>query len=86
MLKIETVGVFSYRLTMELEEQICALDVRREIIDLVDDEYPVLGQDLELIGQVVLKIGLFEQINELEAVDMVCPERFKPRLSNLQLV
>ena len=42
----------------ELEEQVCTLDVHREIADLVNDEHPVLGQNLELIRQAVLKVGL----------------------------
>ncbi len=55
----------------ELEEQVCTLDVHRKIADLVDDEHPVLGQNLELIRQTVLKAGLLELFNELVAVDVV---------------
>ena len=55
----------------ELEEQVCTLDVHREIADLVNDEHPVLGQNLELIRQAVLKVSLLELLNELVAVDVV---------------
>ena len=55
----------------ELEEQVCALDVHREITDLVNDEHPILGQNLEFIRQAVLEMGLFELLNELVAVDVV---------------
>ena len=55
----------------ELEKEICALDIHREIADFVDDEHPVLGQDLELVRQAVLKMGLFELLNKLVAVDAV---------------
>ena len=44
----------------ELEEQIGALDVHREITNLVNDEHLVLGQHPELVRQAVLKVGLFE--------------------------
>ena len=37
----------------ELEEEVCALDIHREIAGFVDDEHPVLGQNLELIQQTV---------------------------------
>jgi hypothetical protein len=43
----------------ELEEQVCALDIHRKIADFVNDEHPVLGQNLELIRQAVLKMSLF---------------------------
>ena len=55
----------------ELEEQVCTLDVHGEIADLVNDEHPVLGQNLELVRQAVLKVGLLELLNELVAVDVV---------------
>ena len=55
----------------QLEEQVCALDVHGEVADLVDDKHPVLGQNLELIRQTVLKVGLLELFNELVAVDVV---------------
>ena len=55
----------------ELEEQVCTLDVHGEVADFVDDEHPVLGQNLELIRQTVLKVGLLELFNELVAVDVV---------------
>ena len=55
----------------ELEKQVCALDVHREIADLVNDEHPVLGQNFELVRQPVLKVGLLELFNELVAVDVV---------------
>ena len=55
----------------KLEEQVCTLDVHGEVADLVDDEHPVLGQNLELIRQTVLKVGLLELFNELMAVDVV---------------
>ena len=52
----------------QLEEQVCALDIHREIAGFVDDEHPVLGENLELIRQTVLKVGLLELFNELVAV------------------
>ena len=52
----------------ELEEQIGALDVHREITNLVNDEHPVLGQHPELVRQTVLKVGLFELLSELMAI------------------
>ena len=55
----------------ELEEQVCTLDVHGEVADFVNDEHPVLGQNLELIRQTVLKVGLLELFNELVAVDVV---------------
>ena len=55
----------------ELEEQVCTLDVHGEVADFVNDEHPVLGQNLELIRQAVLKVGLLELLNELVAVDVV---------------
>ena len=33
----------------QLEGQVCAVDVHREVDDPANDEHPVLGQDLELI-------------------------------------
>ena len=42
----------------ELTEQVCALDIHRKIADFVNDEHPVLGQNLELF-------------NKLMAVDVV---------------
>jgi hypothetical protein len=35
------------------------LDIHRKIADFVNDEHPVLGQNLELIRQAVLKMSLF---------------------------
>ena len=55
----------------ELEKEICALDIHREIADFVNDEHPVLGQNFELVRQAVLKVGLFELLNKLVAVDVV---------------
>ena len=55
----------------QLEEQVCALDVHGEVADLIDDEHPVLRQNLELIRQTVLKMGLLELLNKLMAVDVV---------------
>ena len=55
----------------KLEEQVCALDVHGEVADLVDDKHPVLGENLELVRQTVLKMGLLELFNELVAVDVV---------------
>ena len=57
----------------ELEEQVCALDVHGEVADFVNDEHPVLGQNLELIRQAVLKVSLLELLNELVAVDVLLP-------------
>ena len=47
------------------------LRYHREIAHFVDDEHPVLGQNLELIRQTVLKVGHLELFNELVAVDVV---------------
>ena len=58
----------------QLEKQICALNVHREITDFVDNEHPVLGQHLELVQQAVLKKSFFEQLNELVTVDVVSGE------------
>ena len=55
----------------QLEKQICALNVHREIADFVDDQHPVFGQHFEFVWQTVLKMGFFEQLNELVAVDIV---------------
>ncbi len=55
----------------ELEEQIGTLDIHREITDLVNDEHPVLGQDLEFVEQTVLKVSFFQLLNQLVAVDIV---------------
>ena len=55
----------------QLEEQICPLNVHREIADLVDDQHPVFGQHFEFVRQAVLKMGFFELLNELMAVDVV---------------
>ena len=52
----------------ELEEQVYTLDIHGEVAGFVDDEHPVLGQNLELIRQTVLKVGLLELFNELVAV------------------
>ena len=49
----------------QLEEQVCALDVHGEAADLVDDKHPVLGENLELVRQTVLKMGLLELLNKL---------------------
>ena len=54
-----------------MEEQVCTLDVHGEVADFIDDEHPVLGQDLEFVRQAVLKMGLFELLNKLVAVDVV---------------
>ena len=61
----------------ELEEQVCTLYIHREIADFVDDEHPVLGQNLELVRQTVLKMSLFQLLNELVAVRS-CTNRLKP--------
>ena len=60
----------------KLEEQVCALDVHGEVADLVDDKHPVLGENLELVRQAVLKVGLLELFNELVAVDVVGGSNF----------
>ena len=64
-------GHFLVLLGHEQKEQVCTLDIHREIADLVDNEHPVLGQDLELVWQAVLKMGLFELLNKLVAIDVV---------------
>ena len=55
----------------ELKEQACTLDVHGEVADFVDDEHPVLGQNLELVRQAVLKMSLFELLNELVAIHVI---------------
>ena len=35
----------------QLEEQVCALNIHGKIANLVNDEHPVLGQDLSLLGR-----------------------------------
>ena len=55
----------------ELEEQIGTLDIHREITDFINDEHPVLGENLQLVGETVFKVGLFKLLNELMAVDVV---------------
>ena len=72
LLEVDTVAVFPY--SDQLEEQVCALDIHRKIADLVNDEHPVLGQNFELVRQTVLKMGLFELLNELVAVDVISGE------------
>ena len=54
----------------ELEEQVCTLYIHREIADFIDDEHPVLGQNLELVRQTVPKMSLFQLLNKLVAVDV----------------
>ena len=55
----------------QLEKEICALNIHGKIADLVNDEHFVLGKDLELVRQTVLKMGFLELLNELVAVDIV---------------
>ena len=55
----------------QLEEQIRALDVHREISNFIDDKHLVPGEDFQPVRQAVLKMGLFELLNELMAVDVV---------------
>ena len=55
----------------QLEEQICALNVHGEIADFVNNEHLVLGEDFELVRQAIFKMGFFELLNELVAVDVV---------------
>ncbi len=50
------------------------MDVHEKISNLINDEHPVLGQNLELIRQTVLKVGLLELFNELVAVDVASGE------------
>ena len=68
LLEVNTVEVFSFRLAINRNKEICALDVHREIADLVNDEH---GKNFELIQQTVLKVGLLELFNELVAIDVV---------------
>ena len=63
---MKTADVFSYRLAMSWKKRFASW-----IADFVDDEHPVLGQDLELVRQAVLEMGLLELLNELVAVDVV---------------
>ena len=47
------------------------MDIHRKIADFIDDEHSVLGQNLELVRQTVLKMSLFQLLNKLVAVDVV---------------
>ena len=55
----------------QLEKQICPLNIHRGIADLINNQHPVLSQHFELVWQAVLKMGFFELLNELVAVDVV---------------
>ena len=55
----------------QLEEQIRALDVHREIPDLINNQHPVPGEDFKPVRQAVLKMGFFGLLNELVVVDVV---------------
>ena len=39
----------------KLKEQVCALDVHRKAVSLLDNKHPVLNQSLEFVGQTILK-------------------------------
>ena len=52
----------------ELQEEVCTLNVHEKVTNFIDNKQPVLGQDLELVRQAVLKKGLFELLNELMAI------------------
>ena len=52
----------------ELKEEVCTLNVHEKVTNFIDNKQPVLGQDLELVRQAVLKMGLFELPNELVAI------------------
>ena len=52
----------------ELKEEVCTLNVHEKVTNFIDNKQPVLGQDLELVRQAVLKMGLFELLNELMAI------------------
>ena len=58
----------------QLEEEIRSLNVHREIADFINNEHSVLGKDFQSVRQTVLKMGLFELLNELVAVDIVSGE------------
>ena len=58
----------------QLEEKVGALNVHREISDLINDKHPIPGEDFKPVGQAVLKMGFFELLNELVAVDIVSGE------------
>ena len=73
LLEVKTVEVFSYRLAV-MKEEVCALNIQGKAADLVNDEHSVLGQNFELVGQTVLKMGLLELLNELVAVDVISRE------------
>ena len=53
------------------EKQICTLNVHREVTDFVNNQHPVSGEDFKPVRQAVLKMGFFELLNELVAVDVV---------------
>ena len=54
LLEVKTVEVFSYHLAI-----VCALNIQGKIANLIDDEHTILGQNLELIRQAVLKMSFF---------------------------
>ena len=70
LLEVKTVEVFSHRLAM-MKEEVCALNIQGKAADLVNDEHSVLDQNFELVGQTVLKMGLFELLDELVAIHVV---------------
>ena len=55
----------------QLEKQIRALDVHGEIANLIDNQHSVVVQHFKLVWEAVLKMGLFELLNELVAVNVV---------------
>ena len=58
----------------QLEKQICALNVHREITDLINNQHSVSGKDFEPVRETVFKMSLFQLLNELVAVDIVSRE------------
>ena len=58
----------------EPKEEIGSLNIHGKVADLINDGHPVRGENLQLVGEMVFKAGLFKQLNELVAVDVVCRE------------
>ena len=55
----------------QLEKQICALNVHGEVADHINNQHSVSGEDFQPVRQTVLKVGFFELLNKLLAVDVV---------------
>lgn len=54
-----------------MEEEVGSLNIHRQATDFVNNEHFVLAQGPALVGQAVLKMRLFELLNEGMTVDVV---------------